>query len=207
MCIRFPSLRRTARWTVLYELTFCLRRPFATGDVFVCHFEQLLFVFHIVRSSSQLLQHLHAKTNCLAPAGSAIILVHLHPRLSVTAEVYSFLRPALRYCITSIRHLFFVFFSFSSKTRTLPVLRNWPTRILEGGPVAIALIAATNQIRPFFLSLWRSCQLDVTMISSVARGGGGRAIALPHWHVHQNAEWEKHYVFSTYETVLCTEVD
>ena len=29
----------------------------------------------------------------------------------------------------------------------------------------------------------------------------------PHWHVDQNAEWEKHYIFSTFETVLCTEVD
>ena len=41
--------------------------------------------------------------------------------------------------------------------------------------------------------------------SSVARGGGG-AIA-PHWHVDQNAEWEKHYIFSTFETVLCTGVN
>ena len=27
------------------------------------------------------------------------------------------------------------------------------------------------------------------------------------WHIDQNAEWEKHYVFSTFETVSCTEVD
>ena len=44
-------------------------------------------------------------------------------------------------------------------------------------------------------------------ISSVARGGGGGGLQPPHWHVDQNAEWEKHYVFSTFETVLCTGVD
>ena len=49
------------------------------------------------------------------------------------------------------------------------------------------------------------CNVASSVASSVARGGGG-AIA-PHWHVDQNAEWEKHYVFSTFETVLCTEVD
>ena len=27
--------------------------------------------------------------------------------------------------------------------------------------------------------------------SSVARRGGGGAIAPPHWHVDQNAKWEK----------------
>ena len=42
--------------------------------------------------------------------------------------------------------------------------------------------------------------------SSVARGGGG-SYSLPHWHVDQSAEWEKHYVFSTFETVLCIGVD
>ena len=41
---------------------------------------------------------------------------------------------------------------------------------------------------------------------SVARGGRG-GYNPPHWHVDQNAEWEKHYVFSTFEAVLCTEVD
>ena len=44
------------------------------------------------------------------------------------------------------------------------------------------------------------------MNSSVARGGGG-VIALPHWHVDQNAEWEKHYFFSTFVTVKCTRMD
>ena len=29
----------------------------------------------------------------------------------------------------------------------------------------------------------------------------------PRWNVDQNAEWEKHYDFSTFETVLCTDVD
>ena len=44
--------------------------------------------------------------------------------------------------------------------------------------------------------------------SSVARGGGGGLQPpLSHWHVDQNAEWAKHYVFSTFETVLCTGVD
>ena len=33
--------------------------------------------------------------------------------------------------------------------------------------------------------------------SSVARGGGGGGGV-----IDQNAEWEKHYVFSTFETVL-----
>ena len=138
---------------------------------FVFLFEPLHFVFHVARSSRQLLQHLHAKANCLAPAGLAAIPVHLHPRPSVTVEAHLFLRPVLCYCITPILP-----FSFSSKMRMFPVLRTWPTRILEGGPVAIARFAAsinctivsqlqrTNQICPFFLSLWRSCQLDVTMM-------------------------------------------
>ena len=158
---RCAERRAESCWTTW---TFCLRRPFVTDDVFVCHFELLNFVFHIARSSRQLLQHLHAKANCLAPAGSAAIPVHLHPRPSVTVEAHSFLRPVLRYCITPIPP-----FSFSSKTRMFPVPRTWPTRILEGGPVAIARFAAsinctivsqlqrTNQICPFFLSLWRSC--------------------------------------------------
>ena len=60
-------------------------------------------------------------------------------------------------------------------------------------------------------TIWRSQtqaqrHSSVTGGSSVARGGGGGAIA-PHWHVEQNAEWEKHYVLSTFETVLCTGVD
>ena len=41
------------------------------------------------------------------------------------------------------------------------------------------------------------------MTSSVARKGGATAPPPPpHWHVDQNAEWEKHYVFNTFETVL-----
>ena len=42
---------------------------------------------------------------------------------------------------------------------------------------------------------------------AVARGGGGAIVPSPYWHVDQNAEWEKHYVFSTFETGLCTEMD
>ena len=37
--------------------------------------------------------------------------------------------------------------------------------------------------------------------------GGGGGAKPPHWHVDQNAEWEKHYVFSTFETVLVAVVD
>ena len=37
------------------------------------------------------------------------------------------------------------------------------------------------------------CTRQCTLLSSVARGGGG-AIA-SHWRVDQNAELEKHYVF------------
>ena len=40
--------------------------------------------------------------------------------------------------------------------------------------------------------------------SSVARGA---TAPTPHWHVDQNANGKKHYVFSTFETVLCTGVD
>ena len=62
----------------------------------------------------------------------------------------------------------------------------------------------------FWVVLENSSLIAGTVItlsnSSVARGGAGGAIA-PHWHVDQNAEWEKHYVFSTFETVLCTGVD
>ena len=44
--------------------------------------------------------------------------------------------------------------------------------------------------------------------SSVARGGGAQGGYSPlHWHVDQNAEWEKHCVFSTFETVLSIGVD
>ena len=47
-----------------------------------------------------------------------------------------------------------------------------------------------------------------TQNSSVARGTGGRgAIAFPLACRPKNAEWEKHYGFSTFETVLCTGVD
>ena len=56
----------------------------------------------------------------------------------------------------------------------------------------------------------KSSEILRVVYSSVARGGrGGGAIAPPppHWHVDQNAEWEKHYVFGTFETVLCTGVD
>ena len=42
-------------------------------------------------------------------------------------------------------------------------------------------------------------QLNYRATSSVA--------SPPHWHVDENAEWEKHYVFSTFKTVLCTGVD
>ena len=155
-------------WT---NWTFCLRRPFVTDDVFVCLIEPLHFVFHVARSTRQLLQHLHAKANCLAPAGSAAIPAHLHPPPSVTVEAHSFLRPVLRYCITPIPP-----FSFSSKTRMFPVLRTWPTRILEGGPCSDSTFCRFHKLHhcfsitahqsnfPFFLSLWRSCQLDVTMI-------------------------------------------
>ena len=48
------------------------------------------------------------------------------------------------------------------------------------------------------------------LASSVAGGGGARGYNLappPHWHVDQNAEWEKHYIFNTFEIVLCTGVD
>ena len=47
------------------------------------------------------------------------------------------------------------------------------------------------------------------MIAPKSRGPtrrGGGAIA-PHWHVEQNAEKEKYYVFSTFETVLCCGMD
>ena len=43
--------------------------------------------------------------------------------------------------------------------------------------------------------------------SSVANVGGGGGYSAPHWHVDQNAEWEKHYVFNTFETVKCTRMD
>ena len=44
--------------------------------------------------------------------------------------------------------------------------------------------------------------------SSIARGaGGGYSPSLPHWHVDQNAEQRKYHVFSTFETVLCSEMD
>ena len=61
------------------------------------------------------------------------------------------------------------------------------------------------------MNLRKEHVVNITGDSSVARGGGG-AIGMstkmpPHWHVDQNAEWEKHYVFSTFETVLCTGVD
>ena len=99
---------RGSNWT---NWTFCLRTPFVTDDVFVCHFQLQPFVFNIARSSRQLFQHIHAKTYCLAPASSAAIPVHFHPHPSVAVEAHSFLRPVLRCCITSITHLFGFFHS------------------------------------------------------------------------------------------------
>ena len=70
-------------------------------------------------------------------------------------------------------------------------------------PLMITLIFTSNVAEQLVLS--PDC---FDPISSVARGGGGVGGAIaPHWHVDQNAEWEKHYVFSTFETVLCTGVD
>ena len=42
------------------------------------------------------------------------------------------------------------------------------------------------------------------MVSSVARRG---AITPPHWPANQNAELEKHHVFSSSETVFCAGID
>ena len=55
-------------------------------------------------------------------------------------------------------------------------------------------------MRPAPQKIW------VPLVSSVARGGGGGGYR-PHWHVDQNAEWENHYAFSTFETALCPGVD
>ena len=48
---------------------------------------------------------------------------------------------------------------------------------------------------------------DTSVGSSVAKGGGGGSYSPPHWYVDLNAKWEKHYVFSTFVTVLWTGVD
>ena len=49
----------------------------------------------------------------------------------------------------------------------------------------------------------------MALSQSVAKlGEGSGATALPpHWHVNQNAEIDKYFAFSSFETVLCTGMD
>ena len=48
----------------------------------------------------------------------------------------------------------------------------------------------------------------MALSQSVAEPGGGAAgLRPPHWHVNQNAEYNKYAAFSSFETVLCTGMD
>ena len=70
-----------------------------------------------------------------------------------------------------------------------------PSAVLSTESAAINLVTYLP-----FIELW--------LTSSVAREGGAGSYSPPlYWHVDQNAQWEKHYVFSTFEAVLCTGVD
>ena len=55
-------------------------------------------------------------------------------------------------------------------------------------------------IRPhvMFFQKWHS-------LSQQSQGVGG--LQPPHWHIDQNAEQDKYHAFSSFETVLYTEMD
>ena len=70
-----------------------------------------------------------------------------------------------------------------------------------------ALYFKASKLRFVLVLVKKSPKNEITSASSVARGGGGGgAIASPLAY-QLNAEWEKHYVFSTSETVFSTGVD
>ena len=66
-----------------------------------------------------------------------------------------------------------------------------------------ALYFKASKLRFVLVLVKKSPKNEITSASSVARGG---AIASPLAY-QLNAEWEKHYVFSTFETVFSTGVD
>ena len=53
----------------------------------------------------------------------------------------------------------------------------------------------------FCLGLWHGGSGDISSV------GGGGGYSPPHWPVNQNAEEEKYYIFSSFETVFCDGID
>ena len=86
-------------------------------------------------------------------------------------------------------------------------------------PTAWLLIATDNKVNQIAYNVQEisvsqctsacHCQIENSspVVADIAASSMGRGAVPPHWHVDQNAELEKYLVFSTSETVLCTEMD